>query len=187
MNNKILVTDIETTNFLNQGGSIVEIAIVELDLDNGNIKVLLDTLCREKMLTAKHRKDPFGWIFKNSDLKIEDVRNASSFDSIKQKVQEIINTYQNGITAFNRIFDISFLQDRGIIFPKLQPCPMIVLTNIIQLPGKFGSYKWPKVEEAYKFLFPNEEYIEKHRGADDAVHEAKIIYEMFLKGWYVID
>ena len=36
---KILILDIETTGFLNQGGSIVEIGIVELNLDTGEISM----------------------------------------------------------------------------------------------------------------------------------------------------
>lgn len=39
--NKILILDIETTGFLQQGGKIVEIGIVELDLSNGNKKKIL--------------------------------------------------------------------------------------------------------------------------------------------------
>ena len=56
---------------------------------------------------------------------------------------------------------------------------MILLTPIMRLPTAHKGFKWPNVEEAYKFFFPKSSYIEKHRGADDAFHEAKIIYEMF--------
>ena len=35
---KILILDIETTGFLQEGGKIVEVGIVELDLSNGKSK-----------------------------------------------------------------------------------------------------------------------------------------------------
>ena len=41
-----------------------------------------------------------------------------------------------------------------------------------------GHIKGPSVMEAYKILFPDEVYDEKHRGGDDAMHEAKMLLEM---------
>ncbi len=186
--NKILIIDIETTGFLNKGGSIVEIGAVELDLRNGQIKEVFSSLCREKILTEKHRKHPFGWIFENSDLKIDDVRNAPYFESVKNDFQEIINKYPLGVTAFNNDFDFGFLEDRGINFPIKLGCPMKISTDICKIPhqNRMG-YKWPKVEEAFYFFFPGIDYKEKHRGADDAHHEAMIVYELFKMGKFKIN
>lgn len=202
MKNKILVLDIETTGFLTRGGSIVEIGIVELNLDNGEINIIYDSLCRETILNASHReyldyklkgleppKTAKGWIFGNSDLDPEDVRKAPLFERVKVEVQDIINKYPNGVTAFNKRFDLDFLKDRGIIINKELPCPMLLSTPICKLPNMngFSDYKWPKVEEAYKFFFPGSEYIEEHRGADDAKHEAQIVYELYKRGIFKID
>ena len=149
--NKILVLDIETTGFLRQGGSIVEIGIVELNLDNGEISEVFNSLLREDILTAKHLEDPFGWIFRNSDLKVEDVRNAPKSSEVFPIVQEVLNSCPLGATAFNKKFDFDFLKDRGITFHKEQPCPMLAATDICKLPSQHGysNYKWPKVEEAW--------------------------------------
>lgn len=182
--NKLLVIDIETTGFLHQGGSIVEIGIVELDVVTGEAAIIYDSLCREDILTAKHRQEPLGWIFKNSDLKPEALRLAPHFKFVKREVQKIIDKYPLGVTAFNRNFDEGFLSDRELKFGLLQPCPMLIGTNVCKLPGKRGGYKWPKVEEAWKFLFPDEPYVEQHRGADDALHEAKIVFELIKRGHY---
>ena len=195
MDKKILIIDIETTGFLKQGGSIVEIGIVELNLDTGQRKILFGSLCREKILTSAHRKHPFGWIFENSTLTVREVREAPSFESIKNVVQSIINDYTLGCTAFNRSFDVHFLKDRGFRFPLLQPCPMQVCTNVLKLAPtermrKYKPnirYKTPNVEEAYNFFFPSEEsgyYIESHRAPDDAFHEAGIVYKLFVNGHY---
>ena len=177
MDNKILIIDIETTGWLTDGGSIVEIGAVELDLDTSEITEVFNSLCREKILTAKHRD---AWIFHNSDLTPDMVREAPEFEKIKEPFQKIVNSYPAGATAYNRSFDISYLQDRLIAFPKLLPCPMILSTEICKLPGKYAnSFKWPKVEEAFNYFFPDFPYNERHRAAHDALHEAMIVYKLY--------
>jgi DNA polymerase III alpha subunit (gram-positive type) len=185
MEKRILVLDIETTGFQRQGGSIIEIGIVELCLDTGDIKEVFSSLLRENILTAKHKEKPFGWIFENSDLTVEALREAPAAKEVFPKVQEILNNYPLGCTAFNKNFDFGFLRSRGIVINDL-PCPMILSTNICELPGQYGNYKWPKVEEAFSHFFPEVEYTEKHRGADDAKHEAMIVYELYLRGTFKI-
>lgn len=182
----ILILDIETTGFLNNGGSIVEIGIVELNLETGEIVELYDSLCREDILTAKHRN---AWIFENSDLTVDAVRNAPPFSIVKEEVQDILNLYPKGCTAFNNVFDFGFLENRGIVFPKKLPCPMKLATPICKLPNKNGysGYKWPNVEEAFAHFFPDAEYTELHRGLDDAKHEAMIVKAEFDLGIFKVD
>jgi len=189
MDKKILVIDIETTGFLDQGGSIVEIGIAELDMETGEVQVIFDSVCKESILTAKHREEPFGWIFRNSDLTVEEVRHAPTFEEVAEEVQSIIDDYPLGVTAYNRQFDIDFLASRNIRFQKLQPCPMLVATDVCKIKknGKHTGYKWPKVEEAWAQLFPDQPYTELHRGADDAFHEAMILYKLYEIGEYVLE
>ena len=59
---------------------------------------------------------------------------------------------------------------------------MLVSTPICKIPNKWGKDKWPKVEEAYNFFFPGNDYVELHRGADDAFHEADIVFELIKRG-----
>lgn len=184
--NEILVLDIETTGFQNQGGSIVEIGIVSLNLDTGEIKEVFNSLLREDILTAKHREEPYGWIFRNSDLTVDEVRKALPADNVFDEVQKILDSYPLGCTAYNNKFDFGFLRDRGIKIKSL-PCPMMLSTDICKIPGRFDSYKWPSVEEAFAFFFPEEEYKEKHRGLDDAKHEAMIVYKLYQDGVFKID
>ncbi len=181
---KILIIDIETTGFINKGGKIVEIGIVELDTENGNKKVVFDKVTHEKGITRNEVEN--SWIIKNSDLSVEDVRLSKRLDLLKNEIQGIINNYPAGATAYNRSFDFDFLESRGFKFPKKLPCPMILSTNILKLPGKYGDFKWPKVEEAYDYFFSNNNYTEKHRGADDAMHEAEIVFELIKRGIFKI-
>lgn len=184
---KILVCDIETLGFLNKGGSIVEVGAVSLDLETGEIQEVFNSLVREDILSAKHRESSeYNWIFQNSDLTPEMVREAPSQHDVYAAFQEIVNQFPEGVTAFNRDFDVPYLESRGIKFRKLQPCPMKVMTGIMKLPHKngLGGCKWPKVEEAFAFLFPEVEYKEAHRGASDARDEAMIVLEMYKRGIY---
>ncbi|MBI9064088.1 MAG: 3'-5' exonuclease [Marinilabiliaceae bacterium] len=185
---KILVLDIETTGFLDQGGSIVEIGIVELCLETGYTEIIFDSLLKEDILSAKHREKPMGWIFRNSDLTPEEVRDAPPATEVLAKVQQILDQYPLGCTAYNKQFDFGFLSDRGLRIKDL-PCPMLLATDICRLPNNYGynNYKWPTVEEAWEHFFPTIKYDELHRGADDAKHEALIVYELYKLGLFKLN
>ena len=179
---KILIIDIETTNFLNGGGKIVEVGMVELNLANGKTKIVFDKICHEKGITKKECEK--SWIVKNSTLTFELIRKSKRLDVLHPEIQKIISSYPLGCTMYNNVFDFGFLVDRNFVFVKKLPCPMILSTSILKLPLKSGKtgYKWPNVEEAYNYFFPKEKYIELHRGSDDALHEAKIVYKLHKLG-----
>lgn len=175
---KIIVVDIETGGFKSTD-PIFEVGIASLDLENGSVETLYDELVYEKdRVQDFHAKS---WIFQNSDLNFEDVLKAKPFDT--EAIQKIFSKYP--ATAFSKAFDFRFLKERGIVIKELD-CPMLISTNICKLPGKFGKYKWPKVEEAWKYFMPSIPYVELHRGADDAVHEAKIVYQLYLLGAFKV-
>ena len=185
MSKCILVVDIETTGFLNAGGKIVEIGIVSLDLETGRIIELFDQVIREDGLTAKDRD---AWIFQNSNLTVEEVRNAPPAKDIFAQVQVILDAYPLGCTAFNRPFDVGFLESRGIKFSRSLQDPMILATGVCKLPNAYGrgGYKYPKVTEAYDFFFPNSGYVEAHRGLDDCRHEALVVLELYKMGLFKV-
>lgn len=182
---KILILDLETTGFLNHNGKIVEIGIVELNLEDGSRKIIYNQVCHEKGITMQEVAD--SWIVQNSDLNLEQIKYSPVLDSIRPTVQRILNDYPLGATAFNNPFDFGFCEAKGIIFPKKLPCPMLLSTDICQLPSPRGGFKWPKVQEAYDFFFGKTDYIEKHRGADDAFHEAEIVYELYKRGIFKLN
>jgi DNA polymerase-3 subunit epsilon len=186
MKNKILIIDIETTGFL-PNGKLVEIGMVELDVTNGEKKVVFDSLCREINITNEHYEH--SWIVQNGFISIDEILSSPLLEDIVSEVQMIIDSYTNGATAFNNRFDFGFLETYKFKIPVKLPCPMLLSTNICKLPNLNGykSYKWPKVEEAYKFFFPESEYVEIHRGADDAFHEADIVYELIKRKVFTLN
>jgi len=177
---KIIVLDIETTGWLNKGGLIVEIGALILDLNNGETTPVYDQIIKEDDFNESHKDS---WIFNNSSLTWECVNNTGVAIE-KELLQDLFNQYP--VTAYNKAFDLSFLRSRGFVFPVEFPCPMITLTPVMKLPSKLGysGFKWPSVIEATKWLFPDKEYDEEHRGLSDAIDEAKIIYYINQKGWF---
>jgi len=181
--NKVAVIDIETTGFSPENDLIVEIGIAEINLDTGEIEIIFDSLIKEPPFGEKHKEAN---IFKISNLKFENLENAPLFDELKQEISEILNQYP--ITAFNKSFDLGFLKARAIKIPNELPCIMVTAQNILKIPYKYdlSKYKKPNVQEAWDFFFPNCDYIEKHRAADDAIHEAKILFELYKRGHFCI-
>ncbi|MFA8299561.1 MAG: 3'-5' exonuclease [Hyphomicrobiales bacterium] len=184
MSQEILIVDIETTGFLAQGGKIVEIGIVKLNLNNGEITPVYNSLIKEDGFNLSHTYGRFGWIFKNSDLSYDDVCCAPSLESQRVELQSLFSTYK--ATAYNKSFDFGYLRDRGFSINELE-CPMRIATPILDLRCKNGRRgKFPKVEEAWDYFFGNTGYIEAHRGLDDAQHEAMIVYELYKMGEFAV-
>lgn len=176
---KIAVVDIETTGFQKDNGLIVEVGIVELCLETGFTRIIYNELVREKEYNSNHKDS---WIFNNSSLTHNDVCCANPLEV--DKIQEILNQYK--ATAYNKDFDFNFLRSRGIIISELD-CPMKIATDICKIPSQIGyGYKWPKVQEAWDYFFGVTDYIEEHRGADDALHEAQIIYKEYQLGKFKV-
>jgi len=182
---EIAIVDIETTGFQNQGGLIVEIGIVGLNLDTGNITDEFEAIVKEDGFGNSHTIEPLGWIFRNSDLNFEDVLKAGKLRTILPKIQSVFDKYTLGATAFNKSFDFGFLRSRGLSINEL-PCIMLTASPVVNLapnPG-FNDPKWPKVEEAWQHFFPDSHYKEAHRALDDARHEALIALELYKLGYF---
>ena len=86
--NIIAVLDIETTGFNNEGGLIVEIGIVELNLSDGSSNVVYDELVKEESFCVNHKNS---WIFQNSSLTFGEVMNAEPLNI--NTLQNILNNY----------------------------------------------------------------------------------------------
>jgi len=179
----IWIVDIETTWFFNKWGLIVEIWIASLDIETWEILEKYDSLVKEPWFNDSCAR---AWIFSNSSLSFEEVDNAPSLESQLATIQSSIDSFEHGVTAYNKAFDFTFLRDRGITIPKELPCPMKVATPVLQLPSIwYGDYKRPKVEEAWDHLVGTP-YVEEHRGLDDAIHEARIVFELIKLGKFEV-
>jgi len=174
----VLIIDIETTGFSPSRDKIVEIGIVSLDLLTGNIEILFSEFIREAGLTKAEFER--SWICQNNYINWSQIENANVLEFHFEKIQYIINRNNLGLTAFNKDFDLRFLRNRGFNIPKELRCPMKLATPIVNATGKRGR-KYPTAEEAYRYFY-EKDYNELHRGADDAYHEAKVVYALYKMG-----
>jgi DNA polymerase III epsilon subunit-like protein len=180
MGKEIIVLDIETTGLKPKEDLILELGMVKLNLETGEISELFDKVFRDPRLTAKHRE---AWIFQNGFMELEEVRNAEPISKYAPDIQNIMDDFQGLITAWNREFDSAFLEYAGFNLGAPLECPMKQSVDYFKIDGPFG-YKWPKAQEAWNLLFPDNPKIEEHRGLDDSKMEAAIIYELHKRGQY---
>lgn len=174
---EIVVVDIETTGLYNNVHKIVEIGLVKLNLETGEKTQLMDYVCHEDGITKLKIEE--SWIFKNTNLSIEQIHYSINLKRLIPTIQKIFDKYP--ATPINSKFDFGFLEARGLNIPNKYHDSMLVLQEVMKLPQKYkkySGYKYPSVQEAYNHLFPDNDYIELHRGGDDALHEAQIIYEI---------
>jgi DNA polymerase III alpha subunit (gram-positive type) len=170
---KIAVLDIETTGFITTFDAIVEIGITVVDTKTGDINKIYDKVILDPLFDEKRHK--IAWVFGNSDLTTTDVLNGIPLEDTREELQKIFDTYP--ITAHNKSFDLRFLRSRNFEIKDIKCLMKSCRENKLVYTHK-GSPKSPSVEEAYHVLFPEEEYIEKHRGGDDSLHEGKILLKL---------
>lgn len=173
-----IIIDIETTGTNASKDAIVEIGGVNVDLRNTEITPAYHAICNE--LPEKPINPKRHWIFKHSNLSYIEVMKAPHFNSISKSLEQIIEN--NTITAFNKPFDIGFLQQRGIQIQNSTKCLMQWTRKIIGLRQRNGATKPPKAQEAWNFLFPEIPRKEPHRALLDAEFEALIT----LKTWKLL-
>ena len=178
MPNEIIVLDIETTGLDPNKDFILELGMVKLNLDNGEITELFNQVFKHPNLTVKHHKS---WVFENGFMDIEEIRNALPLSEYFDEIQSIMDHYKGLITAWNRGFDSKFLINSGFDLGADVLCPMKESVDFFKIEGNYG-YKWAKAQEAWDILFPDTPKIEEHRGLADAKMEAAIIYELHKRG-----
>lgn len=79
------------------------------------------------------------------------------------------------VVGHNLKFDLFVMQcmymrlERSIepLISKPQYCTMLKSMDILKIPGRFGKHKWPRLEEAYKFLVNEEGFDGAHRAKFD--------------------
>lgn len=178
-----VVVDLETTGLDPWSGTIIEVGICHINLITGEKRKLIDTLVKEPEFESCYEGTSLknAWIFKYSSISIADLQDAPTWKDISPQIAKILAHYP--CTAYNRIFDFSFLYDRGIEIYYPVPDPMITVSSILKLPGSSSKYKFPTLEEAWRGIFSDSAlYKEQHRAYDDAFHTACLIFTLYQQG-----
>ncbi|MDD5510645.1 MAG: 3'-5' exonuclease [Dehalococcoidales bacterium] len=175
---KIFIVDTETDNVKPQLANILEIGMASLDLETGKIELLFDTLiCPPGPETWTNC-----WFMNHCGLDPEFIRTAPKFTDIKTGIEAYLSF--GPITAFNLSFDLQVLYKHGVRAGHTWPCLMLTTKDILKLPGRYGDWKYPKFSEAYNWFFPETPFEEKHRAGHDAIHEAKLAYALYKRGYF---
>ena len=172
---EILVVDIETTGFNVKTDAIVEIGITLVNTETKSIDLKFNNVIRhKKFIEWKHKNS---WIFQNTTLTVEDVKNANSLDYYFSEIQDLFNKYK--MTAYNKQFDLKFLKLAGFKIDDIK-CLMKTAKTHSHYKDKKGNIKTPSVEEIYNQFFSKdgEIYVEQHRAGADAIDESKILLHM---------
>lgn len=155
---EIYIIDTETTGLDGfPDDDIIEIAICSADTEKKTIKVIYQSIVGHNVYSWDYRKR-YAWIFGNSNLILEKVKNAKPQKAVVKEVREIIN--DRLVTSFNVEYDFTkflfcepwYLDE---VVRDVCNCIMIASTPVCQIPGYYQEYKWPRLEEAYQILCKN--------------------------------
>lgn len=186
---EIYIVDVETAvintswdNYDPINCSICEIGIVKLHLISGKIETIFHNICQEEK-----EFNPNSWAFTNTSLTYDDVCNSAFLSTLQSEIQSLFNE-QIPVTSWSHDFDFVQLEhpSRGFIIPIKFWDPKITLTDFLKIPNPYHPrYKWPRVDEAFKYFYPEVEFSHSHRSIQDATAEASIIYKA-VKTWPIL-
>ena len=183
---EILVVDIETgvieptlNNYDIDNCLICEIGIVSLELVTGERSFVFDRTCQES--PGAH---PSSWLFMNTSLTLDEVKDSQHFHDLKPPIQDLLDT--RPVTSWSHDFDLAILESRGLQIPSTFWDPKTTLKHFLEIHHPSGQgYKWPSVQEAYKYFNPDKILQQTHRAIQDAIIEAEIIHQAVLK-WPIL-
>lgn len=143
----MIIIDTETTGLDPARNALLQVSIID---DKNNI--LFD--CHFKP-SAEHYAGNLLYSWSNAskinNITPSDVENAPSFESKKDKIQNIINT-SDVMLIYNAAFDIPFLQNNGITIPDNIEIidVMLLFAEYYQEETQYDSYHWQKLTHAAK-------------------------------------
>ena len=187
----VFVLDTETTGLCGYPRDrVVDIAICKVNFDTAKIEEVYSSV-------VGHDVDKWdidqknAWIFQNTDLKLEDVKNAPPLEEIASDVQDILKG--NVVTSYNVGFDfrkfLNYNPWKLGLHSHIGPCIMLAATDICKIPGYGEDYKWPKLQEAYDLITVDDPVGIKgrqtHRALSDAVMASWILLELAAMGVWI--
>ncbi|HMF34675.1 MAG TPA: exonuclease domain-containing protein [Candidatus Lokiarchaeia archaeon] len=124
--NCFCVVSIQTTGLDPKSGKIVEIAVAKVEMESGDISLLANYIINAKNISSN------AWIFQNSTLTPEMVRNGKDLIEVRPQLQEIFDKYL--LIAYSQDFVFPFLKAAGLTVPNPLDNPMEVAAPIVQIP-----------------------------------------------------
>lgn len=203
---RILVLDTETTGL--EGGPVgpgdlahrdlvVDIGICEACLSTGEVKEVYSSI-------VGYDTDEWpdevknSWIFQNTDLTVEAVREAEPFQLVRKDVAAKVRG--SWLTTYNVGFDLDkflyrepwefrglFNECRDIMFAAADYCKIPLPDP--RLENQFQKYAYPKLDLVYTKLFPDSDPagingVQDHRALSDARVASHVMLKLHDLGLY---
>jgi DNA polymerase-3 subunit epsilon len=145
---------------------------------------------------------PEGWTIPHDVAEIHGITTAKAhhvgkpIDFILPAFVEMIETAFDAdpdslVIAHNFSFDVMIMLNElsrtmipVAVMNTLRPfCTMEALTPIMQMPGRYGKFKWPKLMEAYQFCF-GRDFDNAHSAMADVLACREIYFHGRTTGWW---
>lgn len=182
----VIDTETSTTSWKDgiPDGHIVEIGIAKVNLE----KQIVLPYCQ--MIVNDPEADPDAWVFKHTDLTIQDVQIGVSPEVVARYIGYQLKGSE--VTSFNEAFDHGMIdRDMPYINDNVRwgQCLMLQAAEIEEIPRNHaGTGLYPTAEATYNYLCPKDPCHlngkEKHRALADATMEGHILLELYLRGLY---
>lgn len=175
-----LFFDTETTGLVNwklpdthpTQPALVQFGCILTD-DDGNIRRTLGFILRRIGIPeqASNKHGITDDIANAYGLELNDHAIWKLSDMFHNATELIAHNYKFDKTVMNKFFEGICKLDDSKSF-----CTMEATTDLLKLPGSYGKYKWPKLSEAYEFLF-NKPLI----GAHDALTDTRACMDIYFE------
>ncbi len=190
---EVYVLDTETTGLHGAPEDVVvDIGICLVDLDAGTVTEAYSAVVGHDVdAWNDYRRN--AWIFENTDMTLDMVRDGVPFAQVREEVLELIGGAR--ATSYNTGYDFDkflFREPWGLkgAFRECQDI-MLAATDVCKLESFYyqGSYRWPRLEVAYRTILGDEdpagiEGVQDHRALSDARVASHIMIAMHDAGLY---
>lgn len=179
-----LIFDTETTGFIQKGlpltdplqPKILQLAFMQVDSENFEVQNVVSLFINHDNLTIPQEAKNIHHIDE------EKCRLLGVTESYALHIFERLWNQSDRHFAYNVQYDVDLIRcallrlNRGELDAKLGHTIDVMepFTNLCKLPGKYGKYKWPKLEEAYDFCFKTKPPL-SHNALADVHATAKIL------------
>lgn len=167
--NILFVLDLETTGTDYLFDRVLEITIYKLSMVNYQFEKVYDTILYHDINQEVIKN---GWPVKQGFITLDEIAKGRNPVLVKEEIQKLLQGQV--VTSYNTDFDMTFLRKRLELTNFIVPyCLMKKSTPLVRIPGYYDEFKWPKLQEAYKYFYGDLKE-ERHRSDYDTELAVKI-------------